>query len=538
MNRFALLSLALCTTPAAAQDLCEGNGHGGAYIEVGPAYLGGFFSHDIGSPNAPGSFVVFSFSDGFQDTVHPILGPVCLDIFSPVYGIIILPTDGAGNLHFDLFLPAIPSWVTLPPFYSNAVTFEGGAWSSSKTVPLYFENPNSWTPVSPMATQRFYHTATNLGADGKDDRIKVFVAGGGGGTVTIPTATSSTEIFDPLSRSFSAGPAMSVERSAHTATRLPDGRILIAGGLDSTGICHSSCEIYDRTTDTITPTGSMTAPRSGHTATLLDDGRVLVIGGLADYQNPDTAFATALNTAQDTAEIYDPATGAWTPVTQPMSTKRTGHTATKLASGQVLVAAGVRGGSGTFPLFTPKVDLFDPATDSFTPLPDLPLVDFAPGLGRGFHAASLLGNGDVLVTGGTYPGGVSGEAITTRDCEVWNGSAWIPQGALPVSVAWHSQVTLESGKAMVSGGLELLSGGLSGLPGTLVPKAFAGIHEGLTVSPLGGIGSNPGIPGAAPETRGVMTVTRMHDGALLFLGGSTGDGGGPLATGYVYTPNP
>ena len=126
MKSGSLLLLAFLATSSAAQDLCEGNGYGGAYIEVGPAYLGGFFSNDLGSPNAPGSFVVLSISDGFDATVHPVIGPVCLDIFSPIYQIIILPTDGAGNLHFDLFLPAIPTLVTLPPFYANAATFEGG----------------------------------------------------------------------------------------------------------------------------------------------------------------------------------------------------------------------------------------------------------------------------------------------------------------------------------------------------------------------------------------------------------------------------
>src|SRR6185295_2056461 len=99
----------------------------------------------------------------------------------------------------------------------------------SKTVPLWFENENSWTPVSSMGTARMYHTATQLGADGKDNRIKVLIAGGGGGTVTIPTATNTTEIFDPLSRTSTPGPTMSVERATHTATRLPDGRVLLAG---------------------------------------------------------------------------------------------------------------------------------------------------------------------------------------------------------------------------------------------------------------------------------------------------------------------
>jgi hypothetical protein len=326
----------------------------------------------------------------------------------------------------------------------------------------------------------------------------------------------------------------------HTATLLQDGRVLLAGGLDSSGVCHASCELYDRTTDTLIPTGSMTTKRSGHTATLLDDGRVLVAGGLADYQNPTTAFAAALNTAQDTAEIYDPATGVWTPVTQPMSAKRSGHTATKLLDGKVMLVAGITGGSGAVPVFTNKVDLFDPATGSFSPLPNLPLVE-SPGFGTGraFHAASLLPNGDVLVTGGTYPGGTgSGEAVSTRECELWNGSAWVLQFPLPVTVAWHNQVTLDNGQVLVSGGLELTAAGITGLPQLLNPKAFAGIHAGATILPATPIGMNPGLPAAPPDQRGAMSVTRLHDGSFLFLGGSKGDSGGPLSSGYVYTPKP
>jgi hypothetical protein len=535
MKPAIILALALLSGTPFAQDIAEGNGYGDAYIQVGPAYLGGFFKHDIGSPSAPNSFAVFSYSDGFDTSVHPILGPVALDIFSPIYGIIILPTGPTGNLHFELFLPAIPEWVGLPPFYSNVVTFEGGQWSSSKTVPLWFENENSWTPVSVMGTPRMYHTATQLGADGKDNRIKVFVAGGGGGTVTIPTATNTTEIFDPLSRTFTPGPVMSVERATHTATRLTDGRVLLAGGLDSIGVCTATCEIYDRTTDTLAPTGNMSAPRAGHTATLLDDGRVLVTGGFADYQNPATAFAAALNTAQTTAEIFDPATGAWTPVAQPMSAKRAAHAAVKLLDGKVMVISGVTGGSGAYPSFTPKVDLFDPATETFTPLPDILLEGFVRG--RAFHGASVLGNGDVLVTGGLYTGGSNGDAISTKDCQRWNGSSWSMQAALPVAVAWHDQLTLPNGKALISGGLEVQASSLVGGPNPVLPKAFTGVHDGTTVAPLIGIGLNPGIPGSSPDLRGAMSLTRLHDGSLLFLGGTNGTGT-VYASGYVYTPKP
>ena len=94
--------------------------------------------------------------------------------------------------------PPDPALVSFPSFYSNAATFEGGGWSMSKTVPLHWENADSWTPTSPMAEHRLHHTATYLGEDGRDNRTKVLVAGGGRGPMLFPLASKSTELFDPL----------------------------------------------------------------------------------------------------------------------------------------------------------------------------------------------------------------------------------------------------------------------------------------------------------------------------------------------------
>jgi hypothetical protein len=388
-----------------------------------------------------------------------------------------------------------------------------------------------------------YHTATNLGADGKDDRIKILVAGGGAGPVALPTATATTEIFDPLSRTFSPGPTMSVERTTHTATRLDDGRILLVGGIDSVGVAHTSCEIYDRATDSLVATGSMSAPRSGHTATLLDDGRVLVTGGFADYQNPETEWAAALNTAQDSAELYDPATGVWTQVAQTMAAKRAGHSATKLLDGKVLLVCGIRGGGvgggiwggNIVPSFTQTTEIFDPATETFALQDELhvPVTFGIIGGGRAFHGASLLPNGNVLVSGGIYSGGQYSEAISTIDIQVFDGVEWSLANPLPTPMAWHSQLTLRNGKVLVSAGMN--STGT-----TVQTKVFTGLHDGTTLIGQNPPGLNPGLPdGGTLELRSAMSATLMHDGAVLFLGGTVNGALTPaLGTGYVYTPAP
>src|SRR6185295_5926742 len=124
---------------------------------------------------------------------------------------------------------------------------------------------------------------------------------------------------------------MSVERRGHTATRLNDGKVLIAGGENSSGASNES-EIYDPTTSEFSIAGNLNAARTDHTATLLSDGRVLIAGGRNG--------AGALNTT----EIFDPATGAFTSGPT-MSVARAGHTATLFADGRILFAGG--DGNGT-----------------------------------------------------------------------------------------------------------------------------------------------------------------------------------------------
>lgn len=215
---------------------------------------------------------------------------------------------------------------------------------------LYANGLFTALPVG-MTTARYAHSAALL-ADGR-----VLLAGGLPAPGSDVQAQASSEVFDPAQRHFQTTGALNLPRAGHTATTLQDGSVLIAGGRDST--CLFNCpqsvwwtaERYDPLSGTYAWAGTMSQRRFGHTATLLPDGRVLIAGGTTpDLQNTDVSSLV---------EIYDPATQRFTTVGQ-MIRPRSRHTATLLGDGTVLFAGGETFGEGT--LATSTVEAFDPLT--------------------------------------------------------------------------------------------------------------------------------------------------------------------------------
>jgi hypothetical protein len=150
-----------------------------------------------------------------------------------------------------------------------------------------------------MHETRAFHTATLLPSG------KILVTGGvsngGGGR-----AKASSEVFDPASGTWTLSGDLTQLKGEHTATLLPSGLVLIAGGGVAVNISSDNAQLYDPVTGTFTDTGSLTRARSRHTATLLSDGKVFVVGGLSC-----SFFGCALVIAP---EVYDPALGQWSAV--------------------------------------------------------------------------------------------------------------------------------------------------------------------------------------------------------------------------------
>jgi hypothetical protein len=173
---------------------------------------------------------------------------------------------------------------------------------------------------------------------------------------------------------------MTTPRKRHTATLLPNGKLLVAAGDRANDNYLASAELYDPATEAWTLTGSLGIARRTHTATLLPNGKVLVAGG-----ETNLSFG-----ATSSAELYDPDSESWSS-TGPMTTRRLWHAATLLPIGKVLVTGGKtsQGSAGLT-----NAEAFDPVTGTWELRGTMP----APNQTLYYqHTAPLMNNGQVLV---------------------------------------------------------------------------------------------------------------------------------------------
>jgi hypothetical protein len=226
--------------------------------------------------------------------------------------------------------------------------------------------------------------------------------------------------------------AMHIARASHTSTLLPNGKVLIAGGFAGSGGEYNpyrTAELYDPSSGTFQSAAEMTIGRSGHTATLLKNGKVLIVGGW-----------TGRYDLRGSAEIYDPAANTFTP-TGNLVIERAGNTATLLADGRVLVA----GGEDRQENAIVNAEIYDPATGKFTATGGMADP-------RGAHTATALRDGRVLIVGGGsghYP-----SQNVYRTAELYDPATgkFSSAGQMSVGRHKHAAILLRSGKVLIVGG--------------------------------------------------------------------------------------
>jgi tetratricopeptide (TPR) repeat protein len=336
---------------------------------------------------------------------------------------------------------------------------------------LYDPVAGSWTTTGYLNAPREYQTATLL------PNGQVLVVGGlnSGGSL------ASAEIYNPATGVWTSTGSLNSARYVHTATLLPNGKVLVAGGYSSIsgGTFLSTAELYDPVAGSWTTTGPLNSPRENHTATLLSNGKVLVAGG---YNNIDLYLSTA--------ELYDPVSRTWAP-TGPMTTKRTLPSATLLPNGKVLVAGGETTDS---PFWLSSAELYDPSLNTWTATGPMNYP-------RGQQTAILLPNGNVLVAGGTA--GSAGHWLSSAEIYDSTAGSWATTGSLFTARDGHTGTLLPNGKVLVAGGA-YSSGYLSS----------AELYD-----PSAGSWAGAGVMAAA---RYEHTATLLPNGKVLVAGGYTG----------------
>jgi hypothetical protein len=365
-------------------------------------------------------------------------------------------------------------------YYRVGAVGAGGETLSAETFSFVYPGGNPtgvFTATGNMTTARFIHTSTLVPANA------VLITGGVGSTGV--NSLGSAEIYNPITGLFSATGSMTASRINHRATSLPGGKILITGGYSNStssaqnpipDVPLASAEIYDPATGAFTATGSMSVARYAHAATLLPNGKVLVMGGV---NGP---------THHSSAEIYDPATGMFT-ATGSMTVARTDNNfvATLLPNGKVLIGGGVS--TANIPLAS--AELYDPATGVFTATGSMTTTRYG-------NSVALLPNGKVLFAGGANAGNTNLASAEIYDPATGLFSA---TGGMTTARYLSAVTLLSNGKVLIAGGAN---------------SATAEIYDFATdiFTATGGMAG----------TRIQFTATTLPNGKVLAAGGNTATG--------------
>jgi uncharacterized repeat protein (TIGR01451 family) len=392
----------------------------------------------------------------------------------------VLVVGGAGEASgslasAELYDPAAGTWSptgsTQQPHTGHTATLLqsgkvllAGGWPVSAEV--YDPASGTWEPTGSLSTQRSGHTATLLPSG------EVLIVGGFSNSVV----TASTDIYDPEEGTWRFAAFLGQGREDHSATLLPSGRVLVVGGTSNGGFGDSTlsgAEVFDPGRDLWEDAGSLDLRSQRHTATVLPSGGVLVAGGeyfnqlsLAEIYYPPTGICQAtaslavarLNPevvllpsgkvlvtggTAPSAELYDELVGDWEPTGFPV-VQRWRASTFLLASGKVLMAGGYGPSLPGLEDRQKTAELYDPVTGTWE-------ATGALLTGRSHAAGSLLPSGMVLVAGG-----LRGEIGALASAELYDPATgtWSSTGSLATPRYDHTSTLLPSGKVLVVGGAD------------------------------------------------------------------------------------
>lgn len=410
----------------------------------------------------------------------------------------------------------------------------GGTWT---TLAGAGGAPDALTFTGGVDMRRWGHGAVLLQTG------LVLVTGG-----HLETPTSSTNdiertllIFDPTNTSNDANGSFRVagtgaasgwrdnsariqhQKFFHTTSLLKNGKVLIAGGVSNGAgyfaslagsyvgaAVRNSADLFDPSNETTVQVGSLTSPRFFHTATVLNNGKVLLTGGAISIDSASGSVPVITNSA----ELFDPLSGTFNKTTGSMLTTRIWHAAELLPDGRVLVTGGT--GAALPEIYDPNTDIFSATAGTATANRDIG------------GAAVVLNSGNVLVTGGQATnfakvgaGQAPGAILPTSEVYDVDASRFVLTPSMAFSRRFHTATLLDDGRALILGGEGQSAGATTGSPTTLanVETYDETTNTWTTQSPMSGGRSGH----TATKLRGVVLHTT---GTATFNGTTTVTGTG------------
>ncbi len=326
-----------------------------------------------------------------------------------------------------------------------------------------------------------------------------------------PDAPQSSDAGSPKDDVAAARTAVATElgslqdsRVSHSATLLNDGRVIVVGGMEETFNPLRTAEIFDPVSLQWSPAGEMSQGRSEHAAVLLPDGRVMVTGGL------DENISLIATT-----EIYDPETGLWTDYGS-MRSMRRGHYTLPLPDGKVVVVGGVGqtlGGLGILANISEvgalvSTEIYDPVANKWSKGDDMRE-------GHSGGLAILLDDGRVLISGGYN----QGEALASSEIFDGRTGEWTRTKSMARKTFANTATVLPDGTVLFTGGfgMSITKGGIT--PGSEVFDPVTNEWQRASDTVYGRMGH---------------TITRLNDGRVVTIGGSTAQG--PANSGEYLNP--